>query len=207
MPRKKQPQLPSSPAPLAQESLSQQISFQEQETQALHERTLHEQVRGVLKKARWGVVRSVNVEMVRAYREIGRLIIEHEQDGQERAGYGTRLLESLSRRLSDEGYKGFNVTNLKYIRQFAALYPIGHALRDQLSWTHYRLLLKVENPLARAFYEGEAAQGAWSTRELERQRRCCFGPPTRRATLTKRWDTRRCASSTLSTETLRRLWR
>ena len=65
--------------------------------------------------------------------------------------------------------KGFTVTNLKYMRQFYLTFPNGHALRDELSWTHYRLLMKVENDNAREFYMKEAVKSKWSTRQLERQ--------------------------------------
>ena len=65
--------------------------------------------------------------------------------------------------------KGFTVTNLKYMRQFYLMFPNGHALRDELSWTHYRLLIKVEIDNARKFYMQEAVKSQWSTRQLERQ--------------------------------------
>jgi predicted nuclease of restriction endonuclease-like (RecB) superfamily len=107
--------------------------------------------------------------MVRAYWLVGQAIVEHEQKGKDRADYGERLIESLSERLTVEFGKGFTTTNLKYMRQFYLTFPKSHALRDELSWTHYRLLLKVEKPEARAFYEQEAAEQNWSTRELERQ--------------------------------------
>jgi len=131
---------------------------------------LYEQVRTILNEARRRTARSVNVEMVRAYWLIGQAIVEHEQQGQERAGYGERLIESLAERLTAEFGKGFSKNNLWYMRQFYLAYPEKlHALRGELSWTHYRLLLKVGNPDARAFYEQEAADQNWSTRQLERQ--------------------------------------
>lgn len=71
--------------------------------------------------------------------------------------------------MKSDGVKGFTATNLKYMRQFFAAFPKSHALRGELSWTHYRLLLKVEKPDARAWYETEAATQNWSTREPERQ--------------------------------------
>lgn len=130
---------------------------------------LYSQVRQILQTARFQAARSVNVEMVRAYQQIGQAIVDQEQRGQGRSGYGDQLIESLAQRLSADLGKGFTATNLRYMRQFYILFPIHHALRDELSWTHYRLLLKVEKPEARAFYEKEAAEGRWSTRELERQ--------------------------------------
>ena len=107
--------------------------------------------------------------MVRAYWQIGQAIVEEEQRGQARADYGTRLLEGVAARCKADNLKGFTISNLRYMRQFYQAFPIHHALRGELSWTHYRLLLKVEKPLAREFYESEAAQHSWSTREMERQ--------------------------------------
>jgi predicted nuclease of restriction endonuclease-like (RecB) superfamily len=131
---------------------------------------LYKRVREILDEARQNVARSVNSEMVKAYWLIGQAIVEHEQRGQERANYGEKLIESLSERLRAEGLKGFSRNNLWYMRQFYQTFAEKfHALRGELSWTHYRLLLKVESGAAREFYETEATAGNWSTRELERQ--------------------------------------
>lgn len=131
---------------------------------------LYKKVREILDAARARVARSVNSEMVQAYWHIGQTIVEHEQQGKERADYGKQLIESLSIRLKAEGLKGFGKNNLWYMRQFYLAYPEKlHALRGELSWTHYRLLLKVEKTEAREFYETESIAGNWSTRELERQ--------------------------------------
>ena len=113
--------------------------------------------------------RAINTAMMAAYWEIGRAIVEQEQQGQERAGYGQALLEELSSRLKSEFGKGFDPSNLAKMRAFYLAYPILDAVRPELSWTHYRLLLRVEKPEARAFYETEAVNSRWSTRELERQ--------------------------------------
>jgi predicted nuclease of restriction endonuclease-like (RecB) superfamily len=131
---------------------------------------LYTQVREILDSARDRMARSVNSEMVRAYWQIGQAIVECEQAGKERADYGTRLIEELSARLKEDGVKGFSRNNLWYMRQFYLAFPEKlHALRGELSWTHYRLLLKVEKPAAREWYEEEAATQNWSTRQLERQ--------------------------------------
>jgi predicted nuclease of restriction endonuclease-like (RecB) superfamily len=131
---------------------------------------LFERVREILDAARSNVARSVNTEMVRAYWLIGQAIVKNEQQGEERAGYGEQIIQSLSSRLKAEGLKGFGRNNLWYMRQFYLTFPEKlHALRGELSWTHYRLLLKVESDAARDFYETEAVAGNWSTRELERQ--------------------------------------
>jgi len=131
--------------------------------------TLYGAIRQVLESARQNAYKAVNFAMVQAYWQIGRLIVEDEQNGEIRAEYGKKVLEELAERLTAEFGKGFTVTNLKYMRSFYRAFPIGHALRDELSWTHYRLLLKVDNPAARNWYMNEAAAESWSSRQLERQ--------------------------------------
>ncbi|MCC6446123.1 MAG: hypothetical protein IT210_22055 [Armatimonadetes bacterium] len=127
-------------------------------------------MRQILVDTRHRAARSVNAEMVRAYWLIGQVIANQEQQGQERAGHGERLIESLSQRLTEEFGRGFSKNNLWYMRQFHIDYSEKlHALRGELSWTHYCLLLKVDNLDARAFYEREASEQGWSTRTLERQ--------------------------------------
>jgi len=130
---------------------------------------LYEQVRAILDEAQGRAARSINTEMVRAYWLIGQAIVMHEQKGKARAGYGQRLIELLAERLAEEFGKGFQARNLWWMRDFFLKFAKMNALRSELSWTHYRLLLRVENPDARAFYEQEAAGQNWSTRELERQ--------------------------------------
>lgn len=117
---------------------------------------VYQQIREVLIEARSTAYRAVNSAMVLAYWNIGRLITEEEQQGQARAAYGKRLIKDLSRRLTDEFGKGFHQRNLWFMRNFYLAYPKVNALRSELSWTHYRLLLRVEKPEARAFYETEA---------------------------------------------------
>jgi len=131
--------------------------------------SVYQQIREVLTQARAKVWRSVNTAMVTSYWEIGRLIVKEEQRGEARAEYGRRLIEEISKRLSTEFGKGFDKSNLWNIRAFYLAYPKIDALRRELTWTHYRFLLRVEKPEARAFYEAEAVNAQWSTRELERQ--------------------------------------
>ena len=121
------------------------------------EEQVFQQVREILSSARRNFWRAANTAMVSSYWEIGRVIVEEEQRGAERAGYGKRLLESLSKRLSAEFCKGFDPSNLRYMRLFFQAFPIRDALRHELTWTHYRLLLRMENPQARSFYEQELA--------------------------------------------------
>lgn len=129
----------------------------------------YHRIREVLQDARHMAYRAVNAAMVRAYWEIGRVIVEEEQRGQARAEYGKELVADLARRLTDEFGAGFGRANLFHMKAFYLAFPKVDALRRELSWTHYRTLLKVERPDARGFYEQEAVNAGWSTRELDRQ--------------------------------------
>jgi predicted nuclease of restriction endonuclease-like (RecB) superfamily len=129
---------------------------------------LYDNVREVLDLARSKAYAAVNFAMVEAYWNIGRLIVE-QQGGEGRAEYGVSLISKLSRRLTADYGQGFTPTNLKYMRQFYLQFQNRHALRDQLTWTHYRMIMKVENPNARQFYLDECVKSTWSTRQLERQ--------------------------------------
>lgn len=131
--------------------------------------SVYRQVREILASARDRSWQAINAAMVEAYWEVGRVIVEEEQAGREKADYGKRIVEGLSKRLRSEFGRGFDRSNLFHMRAFFLAYPKVDALRRQLSWTHYRLLLRVDNPDARAFYEAEAVNARWSTRELERQ--------------------------------------
>lgn len=123
----------------------------------------------IIETARNRVQSVVDHEMVRAYWEIGREIVEDEQKGEKRAEYGKFLIQNLSHELTHRHGKGFTASNLLTMRRFYLTFPIQHALRAELSWTHYRLLLKIEERQKRSFYEIECAANNWSTRELERQ--------------------------------------
>lgn len=131
--------------------------------------TLYNTINQIIEEARNTVYRTANFTMVQAYWSIGKTIVEEEQNGKERAEYGQELIKQLSQKLTKKHGKGFTETNLKYMRQFYQVFEKSHALRDQLSWTHYRLLLKVENDRARQFYMQESIECNWSTRSLERQ--------------------------------------
>jgi predicted nuclease of restriction endonuclease-like (RecB) superfamily len=203
---------------------------------------LYQRVREILESARAGVARTVNTTQVIANWLVGREIVEEEQRGEKRAGYGARLVAELSRKITADFGQGYSITNLEHFRDFYLTYTqllsrqiphavrgesgvrkiphalralsgggisdaprrksniphalrgeleIGYAVRSQsatqirhtlrgeswqsgqlhpnLSWTHYRMLLRVEKPAARSFYEIEAIQNNWSARELERQ--------------------------------------
>lgn len=132
------------------------------------EQQFYEQIKRILFEARNKAYQTANFAMVEAYWNIGKSIVE-QQDGEERAEYGARLIAELSKQMTADFGKGFTAANLKNMRQFYLTFPKGYALRSELSWTHYRLLMRVENKNAREFYTEEAIKSNWSTRQLERQ--------------------------------------
>ena len=107
--------------------------------------------------------------MVQSYWQIGRIIVEHEQNGSLRADYGKNVLQDISEKLQQEFGNGFSVRNLQQMKKFYAMFPNTNALRSQLTWTHYRLLLRVDDETARNWYMEECVRSAWSSRQLERQ--------------------------------------
>ncbi|WP_192983158.1 PDDEXK nuclease domain-containing protein [Pseudomonas sp. EggHat1] len=123
----------------------------------------------LIRQARQQAVRAVDTIQVQTCWEIGRHIVEFEQGGQARAAYGKNLLTTLAKGLTAEFGKGFDATNLRHMRAFFLAFPIRDALRRELSWTHYRTLLKLDSDSARQWYMNEAATQNWSTRALERQ--------------------------------------
>lgn len=137
----------------------------------------YEAVAAVIRTARANVYRAVNFTMVEAYWQVGRMIVEEEQQGKRRAQYGKFLIKNLSLRLTKEFGKGFTEANLLNFRQFYVVFPselkddnkIPYAVRRELNWTHYRALMRIENEKARAYYLKEAAEQNWSSRALERQ--------------------------------------
>ncbi len=131
---------------------------------------IYDRIRKIIENSRGNIVRAINTEMVAAYWHIGREIVEEEQKGKSRAEYGEAILKRLSDQLTADFGKGFDESNLRNIRYFYMCYPKRDALRHELSWTHYRILMRVDNPKARSFYEIESVQNSWSARELERQK-------------------------------------
>lgn len=132
------------------------------------EQYFYEQIKRILSEARNKVYQTANFAMVEAYWNIGKSIVE-QQGGEEKAEYGSGLIEELSKQMTADFGKGFTVANLKNMRQFYLTFPKSYALRSELSWTHYRLLMRIENENARQFYLEEAIKSNWSTRQLERQ--------------------------------------
>ena len=131
--------------------------------------SLYNDIRQIIEDARNTVYRTANFTMVQAYWNVGRLIVEQEQQGQERAEYGEALVKELSIKLAGDYGKGFDKTNVWNMRKFYHTFPKVDALRQELSWTHYRLLMRVDRKDARGFYLQECIEGNWSTRTLERQ--------------------------------------
>jgi predicted nuclease of restriction endonuclease-like (RecB) superfamily len=130
---------------------------------------LYQRISTVLTDARSSAYRAVNFAMVQSYWEIGRIVIEEEQQGKATAEYGTRLITDLAKRLRTDFGKGFDRSNLWFMRSFYLAFPKIDAVRRELTWTHYRLLLKVERPEVRQFYIDECIAANWSTRQLDRQ--------------------------------------
>ena len=131
--------------------------------------TLLGQLRDLIQQARSQALRSVDAIQVRTCWEIGRHLIEFEQQGKARAAYGTRLIQQVSERLTREFGRGFDARNLRHMRGFFMAFPNWNAVRTELSWTHYRALLRVDSEPARQWYVQEAVNQNWSSRALERQ--------------------------------------
>ena len=131
--------------------------------------SLLDALRGLIRQGRRQVLRAVDMVQVQTCWEIARHIVEFEQGGESRAAYGKRLLPQLAANLTQEFGKGFDASNLRYMRLFYNAFPIRDALRHELSWTHYRTLLRVSDPKARQWYADEAAAQNWSARALDRQ--------------------------------------
>lgn len=134
-----------------------------------NDNALYDSIREILLSARHRVYSAVNAEMVQAYWSIGQCIVEYEQAGNVRAEYGKAVMQNLSKRLTAEFGKGFTIANLRNMRQFYLMFQKRYAVRSELTWTHYRMIMRIENPDARAYYVDECAKGNWSTRQLERQ--------------------------------------
>ena len=126
-------------------------------------------ISSIIETARNRVRTVIDAEMVRAYWEIGREIVVDEQNGEKRAEYGKAVLVRVSQELTQRYGEGFDARNLRFMRQFFQTYPNWNAVRSELSWTHYRLLMRHDDPQKRSFYEIESVNSNWSTRELERQ--------------------------------------
>jgi len=128
-----------------------------------------EDIRNLLISSRQQLQQSVNSTMVQTYWHIGRIIVEEEQSGNARAEYGKNQLKLIADSLTLEFGKGFEVSNLRKMRQFYQVFPIQDSVSLKLSWTHYRRLISVQNTDARQWYIAESIANNWSARALDRQ--------------------------------------
>ena len=126
-------------------------------------------IKGIINNARLNAVRSVDFCRVQMYWNIGKRIFEEEQEGKDRAEYGSYLLKRLALELEPEYGSGFSVRQLEQSRQFYRIYPIANAVRSQLNWTQYRRLIQIDDPCKREYYELESINNGWTARETERQ--------------------------------------
>ena len=135
------------------------------------DKTLFDNIALIIEQARRKVAATVNLTMLLTYFDIGRMIVENEQQGKERAVYGKNVLKNLAQRLTEHFGKGFSVDNLQNMRQFYLTYSIYETASRKfiLSWSHYLVLMRLANPDERSFYEIEAAANQWSLKELKRQ--------------------------------------
>jgi predicted nuclease of restriction endonuclease-like (RecB) superfamily len=131
--------------------------------------TLYDDVRNIILNARATAIRSVDTQRVIMYWQLGERIFVEEQHGKDRANYGEYIVCNLSEQLEREFGSGFSVRQLELCRQFYRHYPIANAVRSQFNWTQYRLLIRIDDPQKREYYELEALNNAWTGRELERQ--------------------------------------
>ena len=127
------------------------------------------EIRQIIETARTNAIRSVDFSRVQMYWLLGKRIFEEEQQGKDRADYGAYLIRNLAEELTPLYGSGFSVRQLEQSRRFYRMYPIANALRSQLNWTQYRLLIQIEDPSKREYYELESVNNAWTARETERQ--------------------------------------
>ena len=136
----------------------------------------YKQVSSILNAARDKAYTAVNFAMVEAYWEIGKSIVD-EQGGEERAKYGEALLKALAIRLTKDFGKGFEARELRKMRQFYLAFPIRDSLRPELSWTHYRRLIRIPDPETRTWYMNECADSRWSLAVVSLSRRAKSASP------------------------------
>jgi len=131
---------------------------------------LKQTISQLLQQGRQQAIRKINNVLVHTYWQIGKHIVEFEQQGNERAEYGTKLLNQLAKDLKAEHGKGFSRRNVLDMRRFYLAYPKWQTVSAKLSWSHYTELLSISDELSRSFYEQQCIKENWSVRELKRQR-------------------------------------
>lgn len=135
----------------------------------LADNSLIHDIKTIIAQSREQAVRAVNHERTVMYWHIGQRIFEEEQRGKERADYGAYLVQMIAERLQPEFGSGFSKRQIERCRQFYRAFPIASALRTQLSWTQYKMLLSIDNEDKREFYIAESVKNNWTSRQLERQ--------------------------------------
>jgi predicted nuclease of restriction endonuclease-like (RecB) superfamily len=135
----------------------------------LQNQTLIPDIKAIIDTSRDNAIRAVDNERTIMYWNIGKRIFEEEQQGKDRADYGTYLIKFLSEQLQPEYGSGFSYRQLNWYRQFYRTFPIVSALRTQLSWTQYKFILAIDNQDKRDFYIAESVKNNWTSRQLERQ--------------------------------------
>jgi predicted nuclease of restriction endonuclease-like (RecB) superfamily len=130
---------------------------------------LFQTIKDIIIQARQQVYRMVNTSLLNTYWQIGRLIIEEEQGGSARADYGKNTLKYLAQQLTDEFGKGFDESNLRNMRSLYRAFPIYDTLRHELSWSHYRLLCRLDSEEKKQYYLNESIANNWNSRTLQRQ--------------------------------------
>ncbi len=130
---------------------------------------LIDEITQIIARARENAIRSVDTARVLMYWNIGKKIFEEELQGKERAGYGEYLIKSLAENLQIQFGSGFSYRELNRYKQFYKMFPIRDAVRPQFSWTHFRILIRIENENKRDFYIAETEKNNWTARQLERQ--------------------------------------
>jgi len=131
--------------------------------------SLISEIKTIISQSRDQAIRSVDYQRTLMYWHIGQRIFEEEQNGKERAEYGTYLIKYLSEQLQPEFGSGFSRRQLEKYRQFYRVFPIASALRTQLNWTQYKLLISIDNEHKREYYIAESVKNNWSARQMERQ--------------------------------------
>lgn len=126
-------------------------------------------IKAIIDTSRDNAIRAVDNERTIMYWNIGKRIFEEEQQGKDRADYGTYLIKFLSEQLQPEYGSGYSYRQLNWYRQFYRTFPIVSALRTQLSWTQYKFILAIDNQDKRDFYIAESVKNNWTSRQLERQ--------------------------------------
>ena len=131
--------------------------------------SLYDSIKEIIIQSRQRLFRMANSALLETYWHIGKIIVEDEQEGLSKAKYGKATLKNLANQLTSEFGKGFDERNLNNMRAFYNAFPIWNALRTELSWTHYRLLSRLDSEIKRKYYLEETITGNWNSRELQRQ--------------------------------------